>query len=95
MDYENLKKRELIAKALNTINFEKRGKSISDASQNKELEPLLSDQFVLSLDETYNALTQIRNDINHANFRKDNKKPEDIYREINDILNKVREIVKS
>lgn len=93
MDYENLKCRELVGKAFYEINFQKGGKS-QNKSESKEFGPLLSDPLILSLSDTYNKLTQIRNDINHANFRKNTKKSEDIYKEIQEILIEVLAIVK-
>lgn len=93
LDYENLNCRELVGSAFHEINSQKRGKVINK-SESKEIEPLLSDPLIQSLSDTYNKLSQIRNDINHANFRKDTKKSEDIYKEIQEILGKVLAIIK-
>ncbi|MEW6525960.1 MAG: TIGR02221 family CRISPR-associated protein [Spirochaetota bacterium] len=92
LDYENLKYRELVGSAFYKINSQKRGKVVHK-DENKEIEPLLSDPLILLLSDIYNQLTQIRNDINHANFRKDIKKCEDIYKEIWEVLEKVLSII--
>ncbi|HOJ29923.1 MAG TPA: TIGR02221 family CRISPR-associated protein [Spirochaetota bacterium] len=97
LKYSKKDDRELIASAFYKVIDQKNPKTKKDGRKEKseegKIQALLVDQMIHSLGKTYHKLSQLRNDINHANFREDEKEPEDIYNEIIEIHKKVMDEV--
>lgn len=97
LKYSKKDDRELIASAFYKVIDQKNPKTKKDDGKEKseegKIQALLNDQMIHSLGKTYHKLSQLRNDINHANFREDEKEPEDIYNEIIEIHKKVMDEV--
>lgn len=95
-DFAEIKLRELVSQAFyvyyNNTEFEKWK---NEAKENREkIEKLISSIDLQNLSNSYASLTQIRNDINHAGYKKHSSSdPKSFKRQVEKIINEVQHII--